>query len=107
MIIDRLIFTKEKKQYTNLEDCLELDRRSYMSISTSDALKRVVLPNAYLVVFETQFEDHEGEVKKNAVRKQLAPISLNAKCLDIYDNRINLERTLEWFSGQIIEDTAS
>ncbi|WP_229598099.1 hypothetical protein [Runella aurantiaca] len=101
MIIDRLTFTKAEQQYTNLEDCLELDRRSYMSISTGDKLKRVVLPNAHLIVFETQFEDHEDEAEKDTVRKQLAPISLKAECRDIYDNKIIFERTLEWFSGQI------
>ncbi len=105
MIIDRLTFTKEGKRYTNLENCLELDRRSYMSISTGDTLKRVVLPNAHLIVFETQFEDHEGEVEKNVVRKQLAPISLKAECRDIYDNKITFERTFEWFSGQMTDET--
>ncbi|MDF7816777.1 hypothetical protein P1X15_04185 [Runella sp. MFBS21] len=98
MIIDRLTFIKEEKQYTKLEDCLELDRRSYLSIAASDTLKRVVLPNAHLIVFETQFEDHEGEAEKDNVRKQLAPISLKAECRDIYDNKFTTERNLQWFS---------
>lgn len=104
MIIDRLTFIKEGKHYTDIEDCLTLARKSYMSISTTESLKRVVLPNAYLTVFETQFEDNEGEIEKNMVRKQLAPISLKVVCRDIYDNKILFDRTLEWFVRHMINE---
>ncbi|SFF14656.1 hypothetical protein SAMN05216167_1318 [Spirosoma endophyticum] len=101
LIIDRLTFVKDGQLYTTIEDCLDLDPRSYMRVSINDVVKRVVLPNAHLVVFETQFEDHESEVEIDHARKQLAPITLKVAGRDIYDNQIKLERDFHWFSRYI------
>ncbi len=105
MSIDRLTFIKEGKHYRSIEDCLNLDRRSYRCMSVTDSLKRVVSPNDYLVVFETEFEDDEGDAEKDVVRKQLTPLSLKVDCRDIYDNKITFERDFQWFSRYMLDKT--
>lgn len=106
MRIDCLTFIKSGKQYTSIEDCLDLDRRSYKCMSVTDSLKRVVSPNDYLMVFETEFEDNEDDNQKDVVRKQLALLSLKVDYLDIYDNKITLERDFQWFSRHMINENS-
>ncbi|MFC5410862.1 hypothetical protein ACFPMF_16200 [Larkinella bovis] len=101
LIIDRLTFIKDGQPYPTIDDCLELDPRSYMRMFINDRVKRVVLPNAYLVVFETQFEVDESEAEIDRAREQLAPITLKVEGRDIYDNKIMLERDFQWFSRYI------
>ncbi|MFC5410859.1 hypothetical protein ACFPMF_16185 [Larkinella bovis] len=103
LIIDRLTFVKDGQQYSSIDDCLHLDLKSYMRMAVSDTMKRVVLPNTHLVVFETQFEDHENEIEIDQARKQLASITLKVEGRDIYDNKIMLERDLQWFARNIQE----
>ncbi|CCH56549.1 hypothetical protein BN8_05904 [Fibrisoma limi BUZ 3] len=98
LIIDRLLFIKDGQPYTAIDDCLDLDPKSYMRVAITNAVKRVVLPNAHLVVFETRFDEHEGESEINHARRQLALITLKVEGRDIYDNKITLERDLQWFS---------
>jgi hypothetical protein len=50
-----------------------------MRASITDTEKRVVLPDAYLVVFETNFDDTEGEAEIEHARKQLSPIRLKVE----------------------------
>jgi hypothetical protein len=101
LILDRLTFIKDGQQHPSIDDCLHLDSKSYMRMAVSDTMKRVVLPNTHLVVFETQFEDHESEIEQ--ARKQLASITLKVEARDIYDNKIILERDLQWFARYIQE----
>lgn len=103
LIIDRLTFVKNGQQYTTIEDCLDLDPRSYMRVSINDSLKRVILPNSHLMVFETYFEVHENEAEIDHARKQLAPITLKVEGRDIYDNKITLGRDFRWFSRYMLE----
>jgi hypothetical protein len=104
LILERLTFIKDGQQYSSIDDCLDLDPRSYMRMAISDTVKRVVLPNAHLVVFETQFEDHESEIEINQARKQLASITLKVEGRDIYDNKITLERSFQWFARYLLEN---
>lgn len=101
MIIDKLTFFKEGNSYTNIEDCLQLDNRSYRRIFISKSVKKVVLPHAYLEVFATEFEQHEEEAQIENARKQLTPITLKVDYRDIYENNFTLERNLEWFSRHV------
>ncbi|WP_245776903.1 hypothetical protein [Spirosoma endophyticum] len=98
LIIDRLLFVKEGQQYCTIDDCLNLDPKSYMRVLISDSVKRVVLPNAYLAVFETIFEDSEGEAEMNHARNELSPIILKVEFHDIYDNKMTIERDFQWFA---------
>lgn len=102
LIIDRLTFVKDGQSYTKIEDCLDLNPRSYMHMAINDAVKRVVLPNAHLVVFETQFDPHESETEIDHARNQLAPITLKVEGRDIYDNKMTIERDFGWFSRHMV-----
>lgn len=98
LIIDRLVFTKDGKTYTAIEDCLELDRRSYSCIGVSESAQKVVLPNSHLVVFESKIEPHEEEGKTQQIREQLSLVNLQVEFRDIYDNKKTIERDFQWFS---------
>lgn len=102
MIIDRITFFKEGKSYVNIQDCLNLPSRSYKRIPVNEFIRKVVLPNAALDVFATEFEQHEQEAEIANVRKQLTPITLKVDYHDIYENKFTLERNLEWFSRHTI-----
>ncbi|PKK36763.1 hypothetical protein BWI96_10345 [Siphonobacter sp. SORGH_AS_0500] len=100
MILDELRFYKNGKTYEAIKDCLELDARSYTSISVGDSVQKIILPNAQLIVFETRvYED-----KINEVREQLALITVEARFRDIYDNRSSINRDLKWFLRHIFNE---
>ena len=103
MLIDRITFFKDGKSYVNIQDCLNLPSRSYKRIPVSELIKKVILPNAALDVFSTEFEAHEGETEIENARKQLSPITLKVDYRDIYHNKFVLERSLEWFSRHMID----
>lgn len=98
MIINRLTFFKEGNSYTNIEDCLTLDSRSYQRIPVNETLQKVILPNASLDVFAAEIAPFEEEAQLETVRRELAPVTLRVYYCDIYDNKFTLERSLDWFS---------
>lgn len=104
MIIDRLTFRKAGKIYTAIEDCLELDRRSYASISVSESVQKIILPNAYLTLFENRLGQLIEEAEADGIRQQLSPITVQVEFHDIYNNRITIERNLQWFSRHAIKE---
>ncbi|RYC67055.1 hypothetical protein EQG79_26610 [Spirosoma sordidisoli] len=101
MIVDRLIFQKEGRTYTSIEDCLELDSRSYTRISVNESVRKVILPNGYLTIFETRLEKSEEDAHR--VRQQLSSIRLQVDFRDIYDNKAIIKRDFGWFSRHIIK----
>lgn len=101
MIVDQLIFQKAGKTYTIIEDCLELDSRSYTRVSVNESVRKVILPNGHLVIFETRLERSEEDAHR--VRHQLSPIGLKVAFRDIYDNRAVIERDFGWFSRHAIK----
>ncbi len=103
LIINRLIFSKAGKNYSSIDGCLDLDPKSYMHVSVNDAVKRVVLPNSHLVVFEKRLANHT-EAETNYIRDQLAPLALKVEGRDIYDNKIILERNFQWFSRHDVKE---
>lgn len=107
MIVDRLTFFREGNSYSNIEECLKLDFRSYQRIPVNEASQKVVPPGNYLEVFVTEFEQNEQEFQMDNARKQLSPITVRAFCRDIYDNRFTFERNLEWFSRHLAYATES
>lgn len=98
MIIDRLTFTKEGKNYVAIDDCLKLDRRLYSCIGVSESVQKVILPNSSLVVFETKIAPSEEEARAKQTREQLSLISLQVEFRDIYDKRKTIKRDFQWFS---------
>ncbi|RRA99223.1 hypothetical protein EHT25_26780 [Larkinella rosea] len=107
LIIDQLTFNKSGISYLRIEDCVDLDPTSYRRISANDSVQRVILPNSHLTIFETIFEDSDCDAYMDRVRLELSAISLNVNCRDIYDNKIGLERSFQWFSRYILKDTTN
>lgn len=107
MIINRLSFFKEGNSYTNIEDFLTLDPRSYQRIPVNEMLQKVILPNTSLDVFAAELAPFEEEFQLENVRKELAPVTLRVHYRDIYDNQFTLERNLEWFSRYISDENSS
>ena len=97
LIIEKLAFIKNSTVHFSIEECLDIDLRSYMHIAKDDMIERVLLPNSSLVVFEKNFRNLTGE-EMDQTRKQLDSISLKAEGRDIYDNKIIFERDFKWFS---------
>ncbi len=103
LIIDKLAFTKNGTQYNAISDCLNLDPKSYWHILIDNTVKRVILPNSHLEVFEKNIEKYSTDEIEN-IRKQLTPITLKVNCRDIYDNKFSFERNLEWFSRHMTNE---
>lgn len=103
MIIERITFTKDSKSHDNIEDCLDIDPKSYEHIALNGSVKKVILPGSKFEVFETIFENHESETEIENVRNQLAVITLKVDCRDIYDNKFSFERKLDWFSRHVVK----
>lgn len=102
MILDRLCFIKGGKAYATIEECLELDRRSYSRLDGHESVRKVILPTSSLTIFETRFEEYEGEAAIDHARKQLALITLKVKFHDIYDNKMTIERDFQWFARHML-----
>jgi hypothetical protein len=104
MIVDRLCFIKDGKFYATIDECLELKRRSYSRLDGHESVRKVILPNSSLTIFETRFEEQEGEAAIDQARKQLAPISLKVEFRDIYDNKMSIERGFQWFARHMLKE---
>ncbi|HAK77309.1 MAG TPA: hypothetical protein DCM71_10465 [Runella sp.] len=102
MLIDTLTFIKQGHHYSAISDCLNLDPKSYWHILLSNMVKKIILPNAHLVVFEKNIESHSLE-EIESIRKQLSSITLKVDYRDIYENKFTLERSLEWFSRYMVD----
>ncbi len=98
MIIDKLIFIKDGKQYMTIVDCMELSARSYTQIGVSESIQKVVLPHSHLTVFETRVEEQDSEDQVQQIRQQLSSIALKVEFRDIYANKTTVERAFHWFS---------
>lgn len=103
MILDHLCFIKDGKSYVTIEDCLNLDKRSYARLDGTESVRKVILPNSFLTIFEASLAPKESETELNHVRDQLSSISLKVKFHDIYDNTMSIERDFQWFSRHEIK----
>jgi hypothetical protein len=101
LIVNKLSFTRGEIQFENIEKCLTADPRSYMYFAFEDGLEKVVPPGGYLVVFESNFNEDEVVTKMDFIRQDLAGLSMQAQCKDIYDNKITLQRRLSWFNRKL------
>ncbi|RCR67663.1 hypothetical protein DUE52_20685 [Larkinella punicea] len=102
MIVDQLLFLKDGKPYTTIDACLNLVRQSYTAIAVNESVRKVILPNSRLVIFETRFE--KGEEDLHLVRQQLSSIRLKVVFRDIYNNKTTIERDFQWFARYAIEE---
>ena len=97
LIVEKLTFLKNGKSYSNLEDCLELSPRSYQHLSIIESVKKVLVAGSYLEVFSKQFEESSTDEELDSTRRQLAALTLRMDGLDIYNNKVTVERDLRWF----------
>ncbi|MEM9856525.1 MAG: hypothetical protein AAF843_04190 [Bacteroidota bacterium] len=97
LIVEKLIFTKDGKHYTDIESCLDLDPRSYQHISVSESDRKVILPGSYEEVFSMEFGEDDTDKEMDNVREKLAPLKLKVDGRDIYNNNVTVERDLQWF----------
>ena len=70
-------------------------------------MKRVILPNGNLTVFEATQENYEDEPAMNRVRIALSPITLKVDYRDIYDNKFTVEREFNWFARHMLDTSVS
>lgn len=101
LIVNKLNFTRRKIQFENIEKCLSADPRSYMYFAFEDGLEKVVPSGGYLIVFESNFNEDEVVTKMHFIRQDLAGLSMQAQCKDIYNNKITLRRSLSWFNRKL------
>ena len=97
MIVDKVTFVKNGKQYTNIEDCIDIPASTYMYVLVSETVKKLVLPGSHLMVFEKDFED-KTDISMEQVRKMLTPITLIINYRDVFDKKFSVERDFAWFS---------
>jgi hypothetical protein len=100
LIIEKLLFSKQSDAiFSSIEECLDIDPRSYMHISKDDdVIERVLLPNSSLVIFEKNFSNYHDEEEMNSTYKKLSQLTLKVEGRDIYDNRIIIKRKFQWFA---------
>ncbi len=98
LIINRLTFFKNDQCYANIEDCLALDPKSYQHLAITEAVKKVILPGAYLEVFSTRLAEQDTKEDIDDVRHQLSLLKLKVTGQDIYNNQIIAKRDLCWFT---------
>ncbi|MGB3586559.1 MAG: hypothetical protein WBA23_08475 [Tunicatimonas sp.] len=97
LIVEKLTFTKDSKHYTNIENCLDLNPRSYQHIPVTEFVKQIILPGSYDAVFSMEFGEGNTDKEMAKVREQLAVLRLKVDGRDIYDNKVAVERELRWF----------
>lgn len=97
-IIDRLTFFKNDQNYSRIEDCLELNPKSYQHILITESVKKVIQPGKYLEVFSTQLAEQDTNQEIDYIRQQLSDLKLKVQGRDIYNNKIIAKRDLRWFT---------
>ncbi|TFF37921.1 hypothetical protein [Mucilaginibacter psychrotolerans] len=97
-IAEKLIFVKDGQIYYNIRDCLSLNARDYQRVEIGESVKKVIAPDAYLVVFSKQFDIKAADTEIDNLRSQLAAIKLIVEGRDIYGHKITVERDLTWFT---------
>lgn len=101
LIVDKLIFTRDGKQYHQIQDCLDLDPKSYYHIEITDTNKKIIVPGGFLVVFSEKLDLSENQATITMFRQQLSAIHLEVEGHDIYDIKISIGKCLKWFARHI------
>ena len=97
LIVDQLYFYKNDDAFPVIKDVLNLDPRTYLSISIDESVKKVLLPGNSLEIFSTQYSDDYPEENVATIRQELAQLRVKATGRDIYNNIVTAERGLAWF----------
>ena len=97
-IIRKVTFIKNGQHYSELEDYLSLNPRSYQHFAASETIDTVIQPGNAHTIFLTEFEPTDTNDKIDNVRTQLSALELKVEGVDVYKNRIVAERNLLWFN---------
>jgi len=100
LIIEKLIFTKDKKTFTRIDECLDIDTKAYDHVEITSLNKKVVMPGSFLEVFSREF-DENMENEMAYYRSQLSNLELKVEGVDIYDNKIIVAKSFKWFARHI------
>lgn len=98
LIVDKLLFHKAGKTFTSIVDAVELEKKTYFSITIEDSNKKTILPAHSLEVFSTSFDDNYPKEKVSFIREQLSQLTLEMVGFDIYKNKVSATRDLKWFA---------
>ncbi|GGH07691.1 hypothetical protein [Mucilaginibacter phyllosphaerae] len=101
MIVDRLVFTRGGKHYYRIQDCLDIDPKSYYHVEVTDTNKKVLIPGGFLQVFSEPLDPQGNQGTIALFQKQLAALHLKVEGHDIYNNRISVEKSLSWFARHL------
>lgn len=98
MIIDKLTFTKGEKIYHRIQDCLDIDPKMYFHIEITDTNKKIVVPGGFVELFSKSLNPKDNETMITLFQQQLAALNLKVEGHDIYNNKISVEKNLNWFA---------
>ncbi|OOQ57507.1 hypothetical protein BC343_14735 [Mucilaginibacter pedocola] len=104
MIVEKLTFYKNGQEYNSIQDCLEIDPKSYDHIEIRPTNQKIVIPGSYLDVFSKEFDESYTDEQIVFYRKELSLLHLKVEGRDVYDNRVVIERNLHWFARHIKND---
>ncbi|MDN3588070.1 hypothetical protein QWY86_15410 [Pedobacter aquatilis] len=93
----KLIFRKDSLEYFNIEDCLNLDPKTYFHALIDSENQRTILPDAHIKIFEVLYQETDEE-DKQILRKELYNMVVEAHYKDIYGKKFKVSRDLTFFS---------
>ena len=96
LIVQSIHYLKDGLNHPHLADCLTLSARSFQHVTLSPPEQKIILVGAYLEVFSKRLKENDTEEQINDLRNQLAPITVQVKGKDIYNNAVVVERSLGW-----------
>lgn len=97
LVIEKLAFSKNGTTSHSIKDYISLNPRVYQHILITEATKKVIMAGSHLEIFSTLFGEGDTEEDIENARKQLAEIKLKVDGRDIYNNKVTIERSLDWF----------
>ncbi len=100
MIIEKLQFVKGKERYSRIQDALNADPKSYDHIDIDSANRKIIFPGSYIEILSKKYNDqYPGDM--DLFRQQLSLIELKVFGLDIYNNKVAVEKSLSWFGRHL------
>lgn len=95
--VDKLTFTRDGETYTRIQDCLDIDPTTYYHVDVSPTNKKVIIPGGFLIVFAETLDLANHKDLQELFRQQLSALKLSVDGQDIYNNKISIEKSLNWF----------
>lgn len=97
LIVEKQTFIKDDTIHSSIRECLGLNPATYQHILITPSSPKVIQAGSHLEIFSTLFDEGETEDDVDNARRQLATIRLRVDGRDIYNNKVTVERSLDWF----------